>query len=287
MLKSIRYLLEALAVKMTMWFFYVIGVKRAANLAAKLAQFIGKRLSVNQLAYRNISNALPELSEEEKQQILCDMWDNLGRVAGEYVHIAKLSENDIVNVTQIPQDTINNIEDLKKNNKGGIIFSAHIGNWEVGPKIFDYMGVEINTVYRQLNNPYVEKMTASMRKSNMIPKSVKGNRQIIDVIKSGGYVVIMADQKISEGEPIKFFHDEAITTTSIARVALKYNVPIIPARSIRLGKDFKFKVEVDQPIKYDAQDDVLSVTRKINCKIEEWIKDAPCQWFWVHNRWKK
>jgi len=153
------------------------------------------------------------------------------------------------------------------------------------------VGIDAHTIYRPLNNPYVEKITGSMRKTGMIPKSSKGNRQIIDVIKSGGYIIIMADQKISEGEPVKFFHDDAITTTSIARIGLKYNVPIIPARSIRIGKDFKFILDVDTPLIQDKTDDLnqdsLNLTLKINQKIESWIKDTPQQWFWVHNRWKK
>lgn len=291
MLKSIRYILEALIVKLTLWFFTILGPKKSANLGSKLALFIGKKLSVNELAYNNISNAMPDLNEEEKSVIIDDMWDNLGRVSAEYVHVAKYDESNIGEICGLSDESIKNIEDLKSQGKGGIIFSAHIGNWEVGPMAFKNAGIETHTIYRPLNNPYVEKITGSMRKTGMIPKSSKGNRKMIDVIKSGGYVIIMADQKISEGEPVKFFHDDAITTTSIARIGLKYNVPVIPARSLRIGKDFKFTLDVDAALVQektgDVNQDSLNLTLKINQKIESWIKNTPQQWFWVHNRWKK
>ena len=128
----------------------------------------------------------------------------------------------------------------------------------------------------------------------MIKKSLTGGRKIIEAIKRGEFVIILADQKISEGEPVKFFHDKAITTTSIARMAIKYNIPIIPARSIRLNNGnnkIKFSIEVEKPLKYEIskniEKDVLGITLQINQKLEEWIRQFPDQWFWVHNRWKK
>jgi Kdo2-lipid IVA lauroyltransferase/acyltransferase len=125
----------------------------------------------------------------------------------------------------------------------------------------------------------------------MIEKTTAGSRKIIEVIKSGGFVIILADQKITEGERVKFFHDDAVTTTSIARIALKYDILLIPARVIRLGKLFKFRTELEKPLVIqkttDINFDIISLTREINRKLESWITQYPAQWFWVHNRWKK
>jgi KDO2-lipid IV(A) lauroyltransferase len=256
-----------------------------------IAKFIGKKISVNKLAYKNISQALPELNEKQKEKIIDDMWDNLGRIVGEFGHIGACKVEDIENLFEISAQSRDNIRNLKESGKGGIIFGAHTGNWEIGPKAFLKNGLKVSTVYRPLNNPYVEKMTANLRGVSMIEKSVGGSRQIIEEIKKGGFVIILADQKISEGELVKFFHDDAITTTSIARIALKYDVPLIPARSIRLGKKFRFCVEVEKPLAFQKSEninsDVLQLTRKVNIKLEEWIKQYPAQWFWVHNRWKR
>lgn len=291
LIKTTRYFLESIIVKFGLWFFYVIGVKKASNIAAKITIFIGKKTSVHKLAYKNLTNALPNLSETEKEIILNDMWDNLGRVIAEYPHVAHYPLERLNEIIEFSDEMIENIEALKKAGKGGIIFSGHIGNWEIGPKVFAKFGLMVHTVYRPLNNPYVEKMTAAIRDMNMITKSTQGNRRIVEVIKSGGFILIMADQKISEGEPVKFFHDTAITTTSIAKIALKYGVPVVPARAVRIGKDFKFLVETDKPLEIqrsnNLNDDVLNLTLEINRKLEKWIREYPAQWFWVHNRWKK
>lgn len=289
MLKKIRYLLEAIIVKFGILFFGSLSLKTSSNLASSIARFVGKKISVQNLAYRNLSKALPNLSEENKQKIIDEMWDNLGRIVGEFPHVTKMSGNEINQIIEASPETLSNLENLKN---GGIIVSGHIGNWELGPKFLIKHGINVATVYRPLNNPRVEKMTASMRKVEMIEKNTsQGNRRIIEVVKKGGVVIILADQKVSEGEPVKFFHDDAITTTSIARMALRYNVPIIPARIIRLNNKTKFRAEVEKPLAIPDVADVnlaiLNLTRAINSKLEQWIAEYPAQWFWVHDRWKK
>jgi len=290
-LKTLCYLLEALTVRLAVWIFLLIGQKKAADYSAKIAQFIGKKLAVHKLAYRNLSNAMPQLSEKEKEKILDDMWDNLGRIIGEFAHIAKYPSEKTLSFIEISEESKNNLKDIKQSGKGGIIFGAHIGNWEIGPKTFAAMGIDTNIVYRPLNNPYVEKITSLLRGGKMIGKGAGGNRKIIEVIKNGGFVAILIDQKISEGDPVKFFHEDALTATAIARIALRYGAPLIPAHSIRLGKDFKFLIEVEKPLAFQPSDnlnsDTLLLTREINKKLEEWIVEYPSQWFWVHNRWKK
>lgn len=289
-MKKIRYLLEAAITKFGIWLFEALGIQRASNLASRIAKFIGTRISVQNLAYKNLTKAMPELKEEEKQNILNDMWDNLGRIVGEFSYITKLTPDKMDELIEASDEVLQNIEDMK-NSKGGIIVSAHLGNWEIGPKFLVRHGLKLGTVYRPLNNPYVEKMTTGMREVEMIEKNSSGNRRIIEIIKNGGYVIILADQKVSEGEPVKFFHDDAITTTSIARIALRYNVPVIPARVIRIGNQVKFKAGLEKPLAIPETSDVnsaiLSLSRTINEKLEQWIREYPSQWFWVHNRWKK
>jgi Kdo2-lipid IVA lauroyltransferase/acyltransferase len=290
-IKLTRYLLEMIAVKAGLMIFCAMKPQKASDFASKIARFVGKKISVHNLANKNLSKALPKYTSSQREEILDNMWDNLGRIVGEFGHIAKCKTEEIDNLIEIDDETEANIEELKTSKKGGIIFGAHIGNWEVGPKVFIKRGLRVSTVYRPLNNPFVEKLTANLRGVDMIEKSVAGSRKIIEVIKNGGFVIILADQKISEGASVKFFHDDAITTTSIARMALKYDIPLIPARSIRIGKRFKFMVRVEKPLAIEksgnVNSDIMQITRNINQKLEEWIEQYPSQWFWVHNRWKR
>ncbi len=292
LIKKIRYILEASIVRFGLFLFEILGLKTASNFASFLAKLVGKRISVNKLARENISKALPELNSNQVEEVLDGMWDNLGRIVGEFVHVANLTGHELLNYVHLDEESQANIEYIKQHCHGGIIFSAHIGNWEIGPKIFLEKGINVKTVYRPLNNVYVDDMTAKIRGVELISKSTQGNKQIINEIKNGNYVIILADQKISDGIAVPFFNRPALTATSIAKLALKYNLPLIPARSIRIGEEFKFSVRVEKPIEFQktttiSVDSIADLTTKVNQKLEEWIKEYPSQWFWVHNRWKQ
>lgn len=289
-IKQIRYLIEGAVFWVFVDFIKILKVDFASNFCAKIAKFIGPKLKVHKLAKANIRLAIPSLNDDEVTKTLQDMWDNLGRIIGEFCFIARLEPERLEDFVEISDETKKNILDLKQAGKGGIIFSGHIGNWELGPKVLQKFGLEVSAVYRPLNNPYVEEMTARMRKTKMIGKNSIGNRKIIEAVRNGEFVIILADQKVTEGEPIEFFHNKAITTTSIARIALKYEIPIIPARIVRIGKKFKFRADLEKPLIIQngkAVSDIKNTTLQINQKLESWIKEYPSQWFWVHNRWKK
>ena len=290
-LKKIRYLIEAMLAWLGLFFFGSLSLKNASNLSSFLAKFIGTKIAVNKLAISNISKALPDIEKNELQQIIINMWDNLGRIVGEFPHICKMTNDELNQYIEIDEETKNNLDNLIKLDRGGIIFSAHFGNWEIGPKFLTNYGLKVRTLYRPLNNPLVEDMTAKIRGVPLIQKGASGSRDLINALKQREYVIIMADQKITDGEPVKFFHDDAITSTSIAKMAIKYNVPLIPGYIFIVDKNFKFKLIIEKPLEYynkklDKQM-ATNLTLKINQTIERWIKKSPEQWFWVHNRWKK
>jgi len=289
--KKIRYALEAPLVWFGIVFFRSLKIENASNLAGKIAIFIGKKIAVNNLAMNNLSNALPHLDSSQKNAIINGMWDNLGRVVGEFPHVCKMSADEILQHVEIDENSKKILDELIARNQGGIIFSAHFGNWEIGPKILIKYGIKVKTFYRPLNNPFVEKMTSSLRGVAMIEKGSDGNRQLITALRNKEFILIMADQKVTDGEPIKFFHDDAVTATSIAKIALKYNVPLVPGFILRVNKQFKFLLRVEKPLEFNKINSLNSeannLTLKINQIIEKWIGENPEQWFWVHNRWKK
>ena len=293
-IKQIRYFLESLVVRFGLFLFQIIGLKNASNLASFLARFIGKKISVHNLARKNIIQSLPNLNDKEVDEVLDGMWDNLGRIVGEFVHIAKFTGKELMEYAQFDEESKKNIANIKKNfndGKGGIIFSAHIGNWEIGPKVILESGINVKTIYRPLNNQVVDDLTSKIRGVELISKSSQGNKRIIEEIKKGNYILILADQRISDGILVPFFNHPALTTAAIARLALKYGIPLIPARSIRVGKEFKFLLRIEKPIEFQSSvninESILNLTTKVNQKLEEWIKEYPSQWFWVHNRWKQ
>jgi KDO2-lipid IV(A) lauroyltransferase len=123
----------------------------------------------------------------------------------------------------------------------------------------------------------------------MIKKGRSNIRELLNKIKSGYSVIIIADQRTSEGKKIKFFNCPALTTTIPAQISLKYNCKIVPLRMERLSYN-NFEMTIYKPFEYKKSDnyekDTYNLTLQVNKQLEKMILKRPEQWLWSHNRWK-
>ena len=120
---------------------------------------------------------------------------------------------------------------------------------------------------------------------NQIKKGINGVRETIEFIKNKHSIALMVDQRVSEGERIKFFGKPALTTTLPAQLAVKYNLEIVPVYIERLKND-KFRIEFQNKINPNHFKNKLELTEELNKIIEKMIVRNPNQWIWTHNRWK-
>ena len=95
----------------------------------------------------------------------------------------------------------------------------------------------------------------------------------------------MIDQRVSEGEKIKFFNEDALTTTLPAQLALKFDLDIIPIYLERKNNN-SFFMKINKPIDLSKLNNKTDVSKKLNEILEDMITQNPYQWIWTHNRWK-
>jgi KDO2-lipid IV(A) lauroyltransferase len=82
-----------------------------------------------------------------------------------------------------------------------------------------------------------------------------------------------------------------MTADGPTRLALKFNVPLIPISGRRI-EGTRFRATVHEPIQlnYDKPDEEQTVfegVKRVNEFIEARVREAPGQWFWAHRRWPK
>jgi KDO2-lipid IV(A) lauroyltransferase len=99
---------------------------------------------------------------------------------------------------------------------------------------------------------------------------------------------MLVDQKMNDGIAVPFLGRPAMTAPAVARFALKYRCPVIPARVQRVkGAHFRmtFYPPLDLPNSGDVKADTLAMMTAVNDLIGSWIREAPGQWLWLHRRW--
>lgn len=287
-----RYTLEAAT------FFAVIGFFRAfpLDVASAVGGWCGRALLyrsyVTGRARDNLTAAYPSLGAKERENILREMWDNLGRNIAEYAHLDKMSIRGAA--PRIELAGLDHYERAAATGRAIIFVSAHFANWEVMPIAAAQYGVEGGSVYRPVNNPFVDRWLVRQRQANgpaeQIAKGAPGTRRIFTLLRAGKGIFILVDQKTNEGVPAPFFGRDAMTTPAPAALALKLGALLMPISNERLD-GARFRMTAHPPIAFepfgDHARDVLQLTARINEAIEASVRYRPSQWLWIHRRWPK
>lgn len=284
--QKLRYMAEFSGILLLVGVFSLIQMERASALAGRLAQKIGKFMGSNRRALKHLEMALPGKTDQEYQAILGGMWNNLGRV------LAELTDLEFF-INDLELSGVEHIKRAVADHGKVIVFSGHIGNWEImAPTLLRY-GMPVDLVYRAPNNPYVEKLLAHYRglkgRLRLLPKSHAGTRQLVESIKAGRSIGILIDQKYNEGVEIPFFGQPAMTSPAFVQLGQKYNCPLVPFRVERI-EGIRFRLTFYPPLKVSDDsgnprpvEDVLGDAHRL---LESWITERPDQWLWLHKRWK-
>jgi KDO2-lipid IV(A) lauroyltransferase len=290
LLLRIGHAIEGALLRAVWGLFAAMSPERASGVAGSLARSIGPRLATSRTARRNLTDSFPDLPGERIEAIVRDVWENLGRVAGEFPHLPNL---DIYRDPRVVIEGVEHIDRLRDDGKPGIFFTAHIGNWELAAIAVTQRGLPLGVVYRAANNPTADDLIRRGRANlpgELLPKGREGAKRAIAILQGGGHLGLLPDQKMNDGISVPFFGRPAMTAPAVAQFALKYHCPLVPIHVVREG-GFRFRVIVEPPLDIrptgDRHIDVAAITTEVNRVIEGWIRARPGQWLWLHRRWPR
>lgn len=176
--------------------------------------------------------------------------------------------------------------------KGVLLMTAHLGFWELGTILLPALGFPVDFVYKRMKNPFVEQKLVALRESaggGSIEKH-RAARKILRSLAANRGVAILIDQRLGRREAVvvDFFGRPANTTPIITEMAMRQGIPIVPAFGWRLP-DGRYHIVAKEPIVFANDPDPQAVVRNtalLTQRVEEAVRQAPAQWFWVHDRWK-
>ena len=286
-MKSIKYFIQFLIIIIFFLIFKIFGLKISSNISSKIISLIGPLFRSKKLIHSNILRALPNLNQNQVKELSERMWGNYGRILSEYVFIKNFRESKIGFNIDIEGQEI--LEKIKIENKPVIFISGHFNNFELMAMIIEKSGIDLTTIYRPLNNKYLNPIMENIRKKyickKQIKKGISGTRSLLKHFKNGSSIALMVDQRVSEGIRCNFFNEKALTTTIPAQFVKKFNSEIIPVY-VERSKNDNFKIKFFNSIKFEENDSIETITLKINKILEDLIVKNPDQWIWTHNRWK-
>ena len=274
--------------------FRLLGVDRASGFMGGLLRRIGPLFTgVQKRGFANLRLVYPRNTTAQNRAILSEAWENLGRTVAEYAHL-----KEFVPFTEEARVTVENaeiLEQIRDSGKPVIFMSGHIANWEVMPITLYRAGLKCAIVFRSANNPVIDEKIINLRADVMsrhqIPKNKRGSRRLLTSLGEGLSVCMLIDQKFNEGIPVPFLGHDAMTGLATAKMALKFNTPVVPLSIRRHKGEARFTIRVHKPIMPQPTDngkqDTEHLTRLTNDALSDIIHDNPGQWLWFHRRWPK
>ena len=285
-MRNIAYLLEFILIKFLFILFQLIGYRLSSNLGFFIGRTIGPIFRSKKMIIQNLEKA--KIKHPENLSIIAsNVLGNYGRIFAEYVYLKKFRNNELKKYISI--DGLEHLENLKKHNKKAVFISGHFNNFELMAMEIEKAGIDLAAIYRPLNNIFLNKTMEKIRKENICKNQIKkgraGSREIIKNLIEGKSIALMIDQRVREGEKVKFFNNLATTTTIPAQLVKKYNCELVPIYIERKKSNY-FKIYISKPINVKKTKSILEITEFLNQVLEKMILKNVDQWIWTHDRWK-
>jgi KDO2-lipid IV(A) lauroyltransferase len=269
---------------------------KTANLFGRIAGLIGPLTREQRIGRANLTAAFPEKSREEIETILAGVWDNLGRLAAEFAHLDHIWQHDPAFPEQsrieIGPRTHELFAQLQLDGKPALIFSGHLGNWELPAVAAVAHGLDGAVLFRRPNNASANRIIEELRAVNMgtlIPTGRDAPLRMAEALRKGQHVGMLVDQYFTNGVEVTFFGRRTKANPTLARLLRQIECPVHGVRIIRLpGHRFRAEITEElQPVRdASGQIDVQGTMQAITSVVEGWIREYPDQWLWLHRRWR-
>jgi len=217
---------------------------------------------------------------------------NFGRLLAVFSHF---STRDLEKLKSfIVCEGLERIEAARANGMGVILFTGHLGAWELTSFALSIFGQPLSFLVRRIDNPKLEALVdrARTRQGNRTIDKRAAAREMLQTLQAGKPLGILVDLNTNEreGSFVDFFGIPASTTFTLAKLATRTGAQVLPIFAPWDEKQRRFLVKIDEPLSVprtgDEMRDVRELTKKFTSVVEKYVRTYPDQWLWIHRRWK-
>ena len=278
----------------------------------KIGQFLVKHLSlknaygfamfVSDLHYmmsfrdrRAVKNNLKIIlkSDEDVSAKARDVFRNFGKYLVEFFRFANEMDEKFVH-EKVRVINRQYLDQAIAKDKGVIIVTAHIGNWELGGLVMGMMGYPILAITLSHKERPVNELFNKQRQSRgVVAVPIKqAVHKCLSALKSNKMIALLADRDFtSSGENVQFLDRQVLIPKGAALFAYKTGATILPTFFTR-NDDDTFNLQFEEPIyppfipgAQIEQKDMVVLVQQYAGVIEKKIRQYPSQWLMFREFW--
>lgn len=270
----------------------VLPERVALSLAGLLGSLAGNVLRIRRTDVdHHLETAFPDATPEWRRGVARASYRHLAREVVATFRLSVSSADDVRRRT-----TVHGLQELKaalEEGRGAIVITGHLGNWEIGGASLAARGIPLDAVVFPQRNPLFDRHLTDARARLGITVIAKADAgwMVLESLRKGRVMALMADQNIRTRPVfVDFFGVPAATAKGPAVFALRTGAPVFLGVSLREpGWPARYRVLIERvPVARTGglNADVLHLTRAHVALLEDHVRSAPEQYFWLHRRWK-
>lgn len=237
---------------------------------------------------RNITIGL-SIPEEEATKIMDELVKNIGRSVMEIMYMPNLSKEFISK--HIEMRGVEYLDSALGEERGVVILTAHVGNWEWMGAALAAHGYPSTTIVKKQPNAQFTRLLNEYREMVGLEVFARGGSEMMGAIramKQKKLLGFLADQDGGfEGLPVEFLGQESSAVLGPAIFAQKFKAPVVPVFTSR--KDGGHIVHILPPLYFkdtgNEAEDIFRLTEETVKTTEAFIKEHPTEWLWFQHRW--
>lgn len=243
-----------------------------------------------EMAVANVRRVFPDKSDVEARVLVRRCWEHFARTTLEFLRtidepLERIAERFDIHGWE-------NAEKALSRQRGAVIVTAHLGSWEFGISMVTLIEGKVTIVARPLDNELLHEKILGARRRLDVEFVDRRNaaRSLVRTLEEKGSVIVVADQAVRprEGILVPFLGRPAWTTSSPARLSLRFGAPIVCLFVLPTGQ--RFDLIIEPPIVPEdfpeSERTPEALTARINDVMSARILQTPELWLWMHNRWK-
>lgn len=189
-----------------------------------------------------------------------------------------------------------NLQQMAANGKGGILLSAHAGNWEIAGHYLDRLETPVNIVmydaeYESIKN-YLQSVTGK-RKTNIITinDDMSHIYQILEALNKNELVCMHADRMLNRNQKtitLSFLGENANFPYNIFRMIVTLCVPVSFVYAFK-EQALHYHFYATKAHIYEGKQDIAlaEISKNYVSELERKVMQYPLQWFNYYNFWEK
>lgn len=295
--RFLEYLVYLL-VRLSEEIFCLIPTERTALTAGV---FLGRFMCImardrRRVAVENLTIAFgKELKPGQIRTLARRNFEHLGMLTVEFFRLRRWSHAQLAEkIVLRGQENYNRAR--RSGSRGLLLVMAHFGSFEVLAAMCRFVGARVNLVVTPVPNKFVNKRMIFKRGGsdsglNIIPH--RGIvRTVVDALRSGEIVVVLADQRGDDARPVwvDFFGRKVVANGVFARFALDGEADVLPLIGLRAADGryiCEFGEEIPIEVTGDREWDLAVTSQRFHEIFEHWLREVPEQGFWMHRKFQR